>query len=203
MGTFQLIMNIGVPLFLVVLGYGVGRYRERRHLISLATREADMSDIGVTNLKTVPRPEEVVEARFVCGQAVIATDYFKAFASRLRELGGGGVAGDDLRQLRLREGIELLDANESDLLEGLLLEPGEQVVVHLAGTQDHAVHGIGVGHLGIDDVAESAAGKLGQLRNATLVPQQALRRHHDQRLAEIAVHLPAPHRTEEQTTELQ
>ncbi|MCH7872215.1 MAG: YbjQ family protein [Planctomycetes bacterium] len=111
MGTFQLIMNIGVPLFLVALGYGVGRYRERRHLISLATREADMSDIGVTNLKTVPRPEEVVEARFVCGQAVIATDYFKTFASRLRNLVGGRMrAYETLMERARREAmLRMLD----------------------------------------------------------------------------------------------
>ena len=106
MDIFELIMSVGVPLFLIALGFGVGRYRESRHLSSLATREAAMSDIGVTNLKTVARPEEVVDARFVCGQAVIATDYFKTFASKLRGLIGGRLrAYETLMERARREAI--------------------------------------------------------------------------------------------------
>ena len=34
------------------------------------------------------------------------------------------------------------------------------------------------------------AGEVGELRNGELVPKQRLRRHHDQRFAEVAPHLP-------------
>jgi uncharacterized protein YbjQ (UPF0145 family) len=96
------LLQIVIPVFLIGLGYGVGRYRERRHMQSLAVREADMSDIGVTNLKTVAQSEQVVDARLVCGQAVIASDYFKTFASGLRNLVGGRMKSYETLLLRAR-----------------------------------------------------------------------------------------------------
>lgn len=76
-------------LVLLPLGYGVGRYRERRHLASIAAREAALADIPVTNLKRVPDPDSVRQSMLVCGDAVIATDYFKSFAAKLRGIIGG------------------------------------------------------------------------------------------------------------------
>ena len=74
---------------LLVLGFVVGRWRERSHYQSLIQREAEFRDIGVVNLKTVPHPEQVDRAELVCGDAVMATDYFKGFAARLRNIVGG------------------------------------------------------------------------------------------------------------------
>ncbi|NOX60230.1 MAG: YbjQ family protein [Planctomycetes bacterium] len=80
-----------VSLFMLPFGYGVGRWRERRHLASLKQREIEFGDILVTNLKTGPNPENVRRAAFVSGDAVIATDYFKSFAAGLRNIIGGEV----------------------------------------------------------------------------------------------------------------
>jgi len=76
-------------LFLIALGYGVGSYRERQHLKSLAIRENALADLTVTNLKTVTEPETVQQAALVSGDAVIASDYFKTFAASLRNIIGG------------------------------------------------------------------------------------------------------------------
>jgi uncharacterized protein YbjQ (UPF0145 family) len=67
----------------------VGRYRERRHLASIVVREAALADIPVTNLKRIPDPDSVGQSMLVCGDAVIATDYFKSFAAKLRGIIGG------------------------------------------------------------------------------------------------------------------
>ncbi|MCH7721522.1 MAG: heavy metal-binding domain-containing protein, partial [Planctomycetes bacterium] len=74
---------------LLVLGFFIGRWRERSHFHSLIRREADFRDLSIVNLKTVPHPEQVSQAKLVYGDAVIATDYFKGFAARLRSIVGG------------------------------------------------------------------------------------------------------------------
>ena len=79
-----------IPVFgIVVLGLLIGGHNERRHLRDLARREQALGSITVTNLKRVTRPEEVEEAQMVLGQVVIATDYFKTFATGLRNIVGG------------------------------------------------------------------------------------------------------------------
>ena len=74
---------------LLVLGFFIGRWRERSHYQSLIRREADFRDLRIVNVKTVPHPEQVCRAELVCGDAVIATDYFKGFSARLRSIVGG------------------------------------------------------------------------------------------------------------------
>lgn len=80
-----------LPVLLIALGFWVGHSRERRHIESLDAREVDMRDMIVTDLKTVSDPDNVTGASLVMGEAVIATDYFKSFASQLRNLVGGEV----------------------------------------------------------------------------------------------------------------
>jgi uncharacterized protein YbjQ (UPF0145 family) len=76
-------------LILLALGYFVGSWREWRHFQSLKQREEQNADVKVSNLKLVPETETVKQAFFVSGDAVIASDYFKSFAARLRNIVGG------------------------------------------------------------------------------------------------------------------
>jgi len=85
----QLLIQIGPIGVFLLLGFFVGRWRERRHFASLNRRERQFTDVGIVNLKTVPNPETVRNAVLVSGDAVIATDYFKGFASKLRGIVGG------------------------------------------------------------------------------------------------------------------
>jgi uncharacterized protein YbjQ (UPF0145 family) len=81
-----------LPLLgLLALGYGVGRWVEHRHLRSIEARERQYRGFVVTNLRVVPSPETVRQSSLVLGEAVIATDFFKSFAARLRSLVGGEV----------------------------------------------------------------------------------------------------------------
>ena len=84
-----LIWQAGLFFFLLVLGFLVGSVRERRHFASLTRRELQFTDIGIVNLKRVSHPEQVRNACLVTGDAVIANDYFKGFASALKKLIGG------------------------------------------------------------------------------------------------------------------
>jgi uncharacterized protein YbjQ (UPF0145 family) len=94
-------------LALLVLGLGIGRWQEHRHLRSLHARERRYRDFAVTNLRAVPSPETARESRLVLGEAVIATDYFKSFAGRLRSLVGGEIRAYQTLMTRARREARL------------------------------------------------------------------------------------------------
>jgi uncharacterized protein YbjQ (UPF0145 family) len=85
----QLIIQILIPVFMILIGFGVGKYIERRHYRRLAVQEQQYKDIMITNLKTIPKELQDTEPFLVMGSAVIATDYFKVFVAGLRGLFGG------------------------------------------------------------------------------------------------------------------
>lgn len=94
--------QIAPILALLILGLVVGSITERRHFASLTRREGRFSDIGIVNLKTVRDPETVGAATFVCGDAVIGTDYFKGFVAKLRGIVGGEIHSYETLMQRAR-----------------------------------------------------------------------------------------------------
>ena len=83
-----LLINLGIPVFFILLGYVVGRIIERRHIKSLLAREGSLQLAVLTNLKSVPdRP--VAQTFLVMGSVVIASDYYKTFGAQLKNLVGG------------------------------------------------------------------------------------------------------------------
>ncbi|MBX2852625.1 MAG: YbjQ family protein [Phycisphaeraceae bacterium] len=86
-------MGLVIALVLTVLflvgGLLFGRMNDRKHLASIARREERYRDIRLDNRKRVDMPEDVEVCALVIGQYVSASDYFKAFATRLRALVGG------------------------------------------------------------------------------------------------------------------
>ncbi len=87
----DLIINLFVFGFLIVLGFLVGRFREHAHFKSIREREAGMTAIVVSNCKRVAHPETARGSFLVTGEAVMATDFFKSFAATLRSIIGGEV----------------------------------------------------------------------------------------------------------------
>src|SRR5262245_49177437 len=109
-------------------------------------------------------------------------------AAKLMDQGAGG------------EGIKLLDSEQIDVVQPALLALIVEIVIDLAGADDHAADGI-IGRK-LDDLAgqelgivpqeamEARAGaELGQGRDHALVTKQRFRRHQDEGLAELAVEL--------------
>lgn len=82
-------IDLFIWLALILVGFLVGKGVEMHHFRRLNQREAELKDIIVTNLKTVPEQFENSQPFLVMGSAVIATDYFKVFVSGLRGLFGG------------------------------------------------------------------------------------------------------------------
>jgi uncharacterized protein YbjQ (UPF0145 family) len=85
----QLFFQILIPLFIVLVCMLIGKGIELHHFKKLAEREQQLSNIVVTNLKTIPPQYAKAQPFLVMGSAVIATDYFKVFAAGLRTLFGG------------------------------------------------------------------------------------------------------------------
>ena len=87
--AWQFWLQILPFIVLLILGFSVGSFIERAHFRRLARREAALegmllTDMGFRASGIVPRSGELV-----CGEVVIATDYFKTFAAQLRKLIGG------------------------------------------------------------------------------------------------------------------
>ncbi|MBN2307689.1 MAG: heavy metal-binding domain-containing protein [Candidatus Hydrogenedentes bacterium] len=85
------VVSLGTPLGLLLLGYYVGSTTEKKHIRSLEQREAQHARIIRSTLRRVPANWRVSQAALVNGQAVIASDYFKMFAAKLRNFFGGEV----------------------------------------------------------------------------------------------------------------
>lgn len=106
-------------LTLVICGYVIGGYRERRHYHSIRQREAVTPALLISTTKTVDPAWHVSQAVLVSGICVISVDYFKSVAAALRNIVGGRVSTyesliDRARReaaLRMQEQARALGAN--------------------------------------------------------------------------------------------
>lgn len=87
----DLLFNIGIPLFLLVLTYFTGRVIERRHFQALDREEKALSGIRLTDLGRLPPGTRVRGGTMVQGEVVIACDYYRVFAGSLKNLFGGRI----------------------------------------------------------------------------------------------------------------
>ncbi len=76
-------------LVLLALGYGVGRWNERRHYVSIRERERRHRDVLAFAARFPPDPVTPQHCRLVTGSVVVSSDYFKQFVAGLRSLIGG------------------------------------------------------------------------------------------------------------------
>jgi uncharacterized protein YbjQ (UPF0145 family) len=83
--------QIGIPLVLLLSGYSIGGFLERRHYASIRAREEHWRDLPAVTFRTVPEGWVVEDATLVTGNVVISVDYFKRFLASLRMLFGGRV----------------------------------------------------------------------------------------------------------------
>ena len=83
------ILNIGLTLGLLLVGYIAGQWFERRHYASLQQREARLQHLMALPLKSAPGVDASVQPTLVTGAVCVSIDYFKRFAAALRNLFGG------------------------------------------------------------------------------------------------------------------
>ena len=91
--------------------------------------------------------------------------------------------------------VELLEPHEGDIVELRCAPCAQQIEIDLAAREHDAPDFLRLSDRVrlVDDILEAAARQLVETGHRQLMPQQALRRHDDQRLAQAAQHLPTQH----------
>ncbi len=87
----EALVQLGVPLFLLVLGYVAGSIAEQNHYKSIRVRELRFRRMPTTNLRRPPVHWRIESVALVAGSTVVSVDYFKRFLAQLRGLVGGRV----------------------------------------------------------------------------------------------------------------
>jgi uncharacterized protein YbjQ (UPF0145 family) len=83
------LIQIGIFLALLAIGYFAGSVVERRHYASIRRRERAYSDVLAFMVRFPPDRVTPQRAFLVHGTVVISSDYFKTFVAGLRNLFGG------------------------------------------------------------------------------------------------------------------
>lgn len=124
-GLIALVLQLGVPVTLVALGYFAGRYAERKHYASIHEREARFLRLPAVPTRSWDTDRSVAEARLVTGSVVISADYFKRLLAKLRNLVGGRMRSyESLLDRARREAILRLKEQcpDADIIVNLRLE---------------------------------------------------------------------------------
>lgn len=102
----QLVVRLFIGLALLSLGWFAGRAAERRHFVSLRTRERAMRTLPTVTLEGPPTGWRVGDSALVTGSVVVSLDYYKRFAAGLKALFGGRIkAYEPLLERARREAI--------------------------------------------------------------------------------------------------
>ena len=86
-------LNLWLLLALLLLGYGAGRWQERRHFRSIRQREEALRHVVALNTRYVPEGVAATGAQLVSGGVVVSSDYFKTFVAGFRAFFGGRFRG--------------------------------------------------------------------------------------------------------------
>lgn len=81
--------EIIIFLVLMVLGYFIGSYREKKHYQSIFKREKEYRNVMLFDVRHIPSSLSATGGELVGGHVVISIDYFKKFVAGLRLLFGG------------------------------------------------------------------------------------------------------------------
>lgn len=105
-----------VFVVLMLIGYFVGRAKERRHYQSIFEREEELRRVLAFSSKGPPPSMAVELTTLVVGDVVISVDYFKKFVAGLRNLVGGPMmAYETLLDRARREALLRMKAKAHDL----------------------------------------------------------------------------------------
>lgn len=99
---FDLVVGVGIPAGLFLMGLVVGTAVERAHLRRLDDREHALAALPVTDLRTPPAGYDGRGGMLVSGSAVIGSDYFKTLVASLRKIIGGEVRSFERMMQRAR-----------------------------------------------------------------------------------------------------
>lgn len=89
--SIELIIGLGVPIVLIIVGKIVGARIERAHFEDIAAREARFRAQPALSTKQLVPQTPIRNAELASGSVVVSVDHFKRFISGFRMLLGGEV----------------------------------------------------------------------------------------------------------------
>lgn len=112
----EALIQLGIFVVLLGLGFFFGRRAERKHYRSIHQREDQFRHVVVTNDK-VPTPAFLRhDSTLVNGSVVISVDYFKVVSAALRSLVGGRIrAYESLLDRARREALLRMQEKADEL----------------------------------------------------------------------------------------
>jgi len=122
------VMNLGIWVVLMVVGYTAGTTAERNHLASLLKREQGLRHMPAFpgDYRAVLEPEDkIASAQMVTGEVCLTDDFFREFCGNLKHFFGGNLRTHAvLLERARREAILRLKerALGADLIANLRLE---------------------------------------------------------------------------------
>lgn len=85
-------IDLGIFLFLIAVGFIVGGLLEKRHYASIEKREAYTMRLPAITMAEGFEDRQARKVKLVSGAAVISTDYFKTFAAGIMNFFGGNLS---------------------------------------------------------------------------------------------------------------
>ena len=113
--------QILIFLVLLVMGYFIGSYLERKHYRSIIMREAKFNELPAIASKLLPPNAETYEQALVMGSVTISVDHFKRFLATLHNFFGGSVTSYETLLDRARREALLRMKIEADALNASLV----------------------------------------------------------------------------------
>ena len=69
----ELLINIGIPALLLVLGYGVGQMLEKKHYASIRLRERELKQVVALTTRYLPEGVSCERFALVSGAVVVSS----------------------------------------------------------------------------------------------------------------------------------
>lgn len=113
----NLLINVGSPVFVIVLAMVVGTILEKKHYVSIREREEKTLGLPAIPSEFIEEGRPITNAWLVSGSVCVSLDYFKRFLAGLRNIIGGRVRSYESlvdrgrREATLRMKAQALDAD--------------------------------------------------------------------------------------------
>ena len=111
----SLLLQIGAPVGLILLGWWFGRAAEKKHYLSIKKREERHAQIPVLSASWIDSDQSCQKSSLAVGSVVISVDAYKKFFAGLRKIFGGEmVSYSSLLDRARREAILRMRASAPD-----------------------------------------------------------------------------------------
>ncbi len=91
MRDWVLILQFGIPILLLVVGFAAGKINENLHYKSIHKREQGFLETPAVTWRTLDNPRPIRSATMAAGSVVVSVDHFKRLMMAFRRIFGGEI----------------------------------------------------------------------------------------------------------------